>query len=57
MILRFEFTIGVYIVFFVSCQKRVFDNLALDPLFLIIVVLSHYKDRVNPILERLWVKC
>jgi len=29
MILQSEFTIRVYIVFFVWCQKNIFDNLAL----------------------------
>jgi hypothetical protein len=27
MILQFEFTIRVYVEFFVSCQKNIFDNL------------------------------
>ena len=27
MIIRFEFMIRVYIVYFMSCQKSVFDNL------------------------------
>jgi hypothetical protein len=30
MILRSEFTIRVYIVYFMSCQKNIFDNLDLD---------------------------